>query len=165
MMVDGGRQNRENRREGRIELGVAGNVCGIEAARIYEYAARMPHDDDSPFVSGVLPGYVLKRLAKADGNEVTGGKLASPQSSAALAVNTFAWFHYRPNRLPPIPTLGNFISRTILVEVEYCARFPWSGEAEVAFAATSYREWLESWPQEDSELTAHRAAILRRFSP
>jgi len=37
--------------------------------------------------------------------------------------------------------------------------------AEVAFAATSYREWLDGWPATDSELASHRAALLGRFHP
>jgi hypothetical protein len=52
---------------------------------------------------------------------VSGGKLASPESSAALAVHTFGWFHDRLERLPPFPVLGQPISRPTVVEVEYCA--------------------------------------------
>jgi hypothetical protein len=37
--------------------------------------------------------------------------------------------------------------------------------AEVGFGATSYREWLVSWPDMDRELAAHRAAIIERFQP
>jgi hypothetical protein len=42
----------------------------------------------------------------AGGHEASSGKLASPESSAALAVNTFDWFHDRPVSLPPFPTLS-----------------------------------------------------------
>jgi hypothetical protein len=37
--------------------------------------------------------------------------------------------------------------------------------AEVGFGAMSYREWMETWPSLDSELLAHRAAIIERFHP
>jgi hypothetical protein len=86
-----------------------------------------PPVDGFSFLPGVPAHYVLDRLAKAGGHEVSSGKLASPESSAALAVNTFGWFHDRPEDLPLFPMLRETISRPILVEVEYCARFPWSG--------------------------------------
>lgn len=63
---------------------------------------------------------------RCDGNEVRSGKLASLESFAALAVNTFGWFIERPERLPPIPGLYSPWP-PIVVEVEYCARFPWAG--------------------------------------
>ena len=37
--------------------------------------------------------------------------------------------------------------------------------AEVGFGAISYREWLDSWPDLDSELARHRAEILGQFQP
>lgn len=78
------------------------------------------------FLQGVPTELVLARLAKAGGNEVESGKLANGESSAALAVNTFGWFMPSPNRLPPIP--GCPYWKTVeRVEIEYCARFPWSG--------------------------------------
>lgn len=244
-------------------------------------------DDDSLFLPGVPAGYIRSRLAKAGGHELTSGKLANAESSAALAVNTFGWFHDKPERLPAFPMLDGDLFPAIVVEVEYCARFPWSGGmhpwldawietadtmigieskrfepfrgskraafskaydrpvwhdtmtpyevmrdklrsgtarfdfldatqlvkhafglvtegrrkekrpylvylfaepkecssrtrfhreeiaafaaavrgAEVNFAAVSYREWLNTWPDADSELASHRAAILDRFQP
>jgi hypothetical protein len=245
------------------------------------------------FLPGVPAFHILERLEKADGHEASSGKLASPVSSAALAVNTFGWFVERPERLPPFSMPGQRSSRVNFVEVEYCARFPWRGGkhpwldalvetseaifgveskrfepyrdrkdatlslaynrpvwhdkmapyeamrdklrshdvlfecldavqlvkhafglvtegrrkdkrpylvylfaepterggkpidetrkrkhrdeiacfaaavngAEVGFEATSYREWLDSWPASDIELMAHRAAIFKRFQP
>ena len=78
------------------------------------------------FLPGVPVDKVLGRLAKAGGNEVESGKLASPESSAALAVNTFGWFAHLPHLLPSFPGLDAGWP-PIAVEVEYCARFPWSG--------------------------------------
>ncbi len=37
--------------------------------------------------------------------------------------------------------------------------------AEVGFGAISYREWLGTWPDANSELVSHRDAILERFQP
>lgn len=78
------------------------------------------------FLSGVPVDHVLGRLAKAGGNEVESGKLASHESSAALAVNCFGWFIPRPELLPPFPGLEPAFPAE-LVEVEYQARFPWPG--------------------------------------
>lgn len=78
------------------------------------------------FLPGVAVDHVLSRLAKAGGNEINSGKFASPESSAALAVNTFGWFIDRPVLLPPFPGL-NLDLVAAAVDVEYCARFPWTG--------------------------------------
>jgi hypothetical protein len=79
------------------------------------------------FLPGVPTGYVVERLTNAAGNEIGTGKLASPESSAALAINTFGWFHERPASFPLFSILPLSISPATLVEVEYCARFPWTG--------------------------------------
>jgi hypothetical protein len=60
---------------------------------------------DYEFLPGVPSGLVMKRLNAAGGNEVSSGKLSSPESSAALAVNTFGWFMDRPELLPVFPML------------------------------------------------------------
>jgi hypothetical protein len=86
------------------------------------------------FLPGVPSEYALERLKLAGGNEVGSRKFNSPESSAALAVNTFAWFHERPDRLPPFPMLS--VSSAEIVEVEYCARFPWAG---------GRHPWLDAW--------------------
>lgn len=78
------------------------------------------------FLPGVPADHILDRLAKAGGNEVESGKLTSPESSAALAVNCFGWFVERPELLPPFPNVRSAFPAT-RVDVEYQARFPWSG--------------------------------------
>jgi hypothetical protein len=35
--------------------------------------------------------------------------------------------------------------------------------AEVGFGGISYREWMATWPDSDSDLVAHRAEILKRL--
>ena len=57
------------------------------------------------FLPGVPVEYILARLAKAGGKELESGKLASPESSAALAVNCIGWFIEHPDRLPPLKGL------------------------------------------------------------
>lgn len=78
------------------------------------------------FLPGVSVDHVLTRLAAAGGDEIASGKLAHPESSAALVVNAFGWFIERTALLPPLP--GTEPAGTVVrVEVEYCARFPWIG--------------------------------------
>ena len=79
------------------------------------------------FLPGVPFEHVIARLEQAGGDEVGSGKLQSPESSAALAVNTFGWFIERPRRLPPIPALADLEWPAQTVEIEVCARFPWRG--------------------------------------
>lgn len=81
---------------------------------------------ESPFLPGVPVAHVSARLAAAGGDEIGSGKFTHPESSAALAVNTFGWFIERPTDLPPLPGTGE-LGTPVRVEVEYCARLPWSG--------------------------------------
>jgi hypothetical protein len=102
------------------------------------------------FLPGVPADHILDRLSNAGGNEVESGKLANPESSAALAVNTFGWFIERPGLLPPLPGMK---SDARLVDVEYCARFPWSG---------GRHPWL------DAVVETHRQLLgveSKRFEP
>jgi hypothetical protein len=78
------------------------------------------------FLPGVPIAHVCARLAAAGGDEIGSGKLANPESSAALAINAFGWFIERPTDLPPLPGT-EAMGTPERVEVEYCARFPWSG--------------------------------------
>ena len=74
------------------------------------------------FLPGVPADHVIARFAKAGGNEIS-GRLSSPESSAALAVNCFGWFIERPEQLPPLTGLET-AGDPELVDVEFCARFP-----------------------------------------
>ena len=78
------------------------------------------------FLPGVPADHIRARLKAAGGNELDSGKLASEESSAALAVNAFGWFIERPDLLPPLLGLEH-TGKASQVEVEYSARFPWSG--------------------------------------
>ena len=74
--------------------------------------------DKLPLLPGVPEGRVRAILQKAGGNEIASGKFASPQSSAALAVNGFGWFLDRPADLPPFPGLEDCDWPAIRVDVE-----------------------------------------------
>ncbi len=113
----------------------------------------MKHTDDSePFLPGVPAIHVLERLSKAGGNEVASGKFANLESSAALAVNTFGWFVDRPKLLPAFPSLASMFPAKF-VEVEYCARFPWSG---------GKHPWLDAAIETDHHLIGVES---KRFEP
>jgi hypothetical protein len=113
----------------------------------------MTHLGDAVFLPGVPVDYVRERLEKADGHELTSGKLESDESSAALAVNTFGWFHDRTERLPPFLMLGSDISDPNLVEVEYCARFPWPG---------GRHPWLDAYAETSESIIGIES---KRFEP
>ena len=81
---------------------------------------------EDPFLPGVPVAHVYARLAAAGGDEIGSGKLFHPESSAALAVNAFGWFVERPTEMPPLPGT-EAMGTPERVEVEYSARFPWSG--------------------------------------
>jgi hypothetical protein len=82
--------------------------------------------DTEPFLPGVPEAYIRDRLERAGGDEIGSGKFASPESSAALATNAFGWFVERPAMLPPLPGC-QAIWPVERIEIEFCARFPWSG--------------------------------------
>ena len=81
----------------------------------------------SPFLPGVPADRICAALAAAGGNEIESGKLDSPESSAALAVNTFGWFIEQPADLPPFPPLADLDWPAHRVDVERQMRFPWRG--------------------------------------
>lgn len=78
------------------------------------------------FLPGVPEDHVRRRLAAAGGNEVVSGKFFSAESSAALAANAFGWFVNRPSSFPPLPGTTQ-MGPAERVDVEFSARFPWSG--------------------------------------
>lgn len=108
---------------------------------------------DYAFLPGVPPDAVIRRLHAAGGNEVSSGKLSSPESSAALAVNTFGWFIDQPELLPVFPVLRSVDWPATQVEVEYCARFPWSG---------GKHPWLDAWVETPTTIIGVES---KRFEP
>ena len=63
----------------------------------------------SRFLPGVPAEQVEATFNAAPGNEIASGKFDSPESSAALAANTFGFFLNRPGSLPPLPGC-NFVT-------------------------------------------------------
>jgi hypothetical protein len=83
--------------------------------------------DSERFFPGVPGNVIIQSLERSPGNELASGKFWSSQSSAALAANTFGWFIERPEMLPILPIVKLTDWKPERVEIEYCARFPWSG--------------------------------------
>jgi hypothetical protein len=81
----------------------------------------------SPILPNLPEKELLAALAKAPGNEIASGKLNSPESSAALAVNTFGLFLGRAKDLPRVPGLPRIEWSPTKVSPEQCLRFPWRG--------------------------------------
>ena len=75
------------------------------------------------FLPGISAQLVRAAYTAAPGNEIDSGKLHSPDSSAALAVNALGWFIDRPGLLPPFPG-AEAAGPAESVEIECCARFP-----------------------------------------
>ena len=83
--------------------------------------------DSLDLLPGIPEEPVRRALAATAGKELASSKFASPVSSSALAVNTFAWFLERPTDLPPLPGLLDLDWPSTAVAVERSLRFPWSG--------------------------------------
>lgn len=81
----------------------------------------------STFLPGVSEDLIRKALSAAGGNEIDSGKLDSPESSAALAVNASGSFLEGPGDLPAFPPLTDLDWPATRVDVERQMRFPWSG--------------------------------------
>jgi hypothetical protein len=125
----------------------------------------------NPFLDYLPVDKIKEALRAAPGNELKSGKFASPESSAALAANTFGLFlDGDPDRdLPPIPGTEFFGWPASCVCIEYCARFPWSGGRHPwldAFVVTSSHiigiESKRYEPFRDKEIGALSPAYWRR---
>lgn len=117
------------------------------------YSRHITSMEPAIFLDGVPQTHIAQRLNLVGGNEIESGKLASPQSSAALAVNTFGRFCLDPRALPPIQTLFDIDWPACHVDIEYCARFPWSGGRE---------PWLDALVQTPKH---HMGIECKRFEP
>lgn len=72
----------------------------------------------------LAPDPILDCFERAGGSEILSGKLASPESSAALAANAFGLFLDRPALLT-LPVSVFDAARAVTLEAEL--RFPWRG--------------------------------------
>lgn len=82
-------------------------------------------------------------LNAAPGAEIASGKLDSPESSAALAVNVFGAFLESPADLPDLEGGGGFGHPALSVRIEAEMRFPWAG---------GRHPWLDAVVETDSHL-------------
>ena len=105
------------------------------------------------FLPGVPEHLIRAALAKAGGNEIESGKLDSPESSAALAVNAFGWFIERASDLPPFPPLADLDWPAGRVDVERQMRFPWRG---------GRHPWLDAAVETNSHVIGVES---KRFEP
>jgi hypothetical protein len=105
-----------------------------------------------PLLPGVSESYVIERLSKAAGKELSSGKFMSERSSSFLAVNTFAWFHDRPE-CPPAFDLKTVSWPPNTVEVEHTVRFPWAGGTH---------PWLDAFIETASDIVGIES---KRFEP
>jgi len=80
-------------------------------------------------VNRFLPGVPRKLVEaiynSAPGNEIATGKFDSPESSAALAANTFGFFLNRPGDLPPFLGTEDVRWPASSMALEKEVRFPW----------------------------------------
>ncbi len=103
-------------------------------------------------VQDVSQEYVISRLSKAAGKELESGKFLSPESSSALAVNTFAFFNPFSQKMPPLPKIENSFP-AISVDIEYQARFPWRG---------GRHPWLDAFVETETNIIGIES---KRFEP
>ena len=79
------------------------------------------------FLPGVPADQVEAIFNAAPGNEIATGKFDSPESSAALAANTFGFFLNRPQDLPPLPGCDSAEWPATSVTLEAMLRLPLKG--------------------------------------
>lgn len=96
---------------------------------------------------------IVKALMRAPGNELESGKFASPESSSALAVNTFGYFLEEPSRFPMLPELSDVGLPALRVSIEEEMRFPWPG---------GKHPWLDAVLETESHVIGIES---KRFEP
>ena len=74
-----------------------------------------------------LPGVPGDQVEVMLRREIASGKFDSPESSAALAANTFGFFLNRPEDLPPIPECKFMEWHPKSIVLERKVNFPWIG--------------------------------------
>jgi hypothetical protein len=82
---------------------------------------------DIHFLPGLPAELILGALLNAPGNEIGSGKIASPESSAALVANAFGFFLTNPASLPALPLTLDCGWPAASIALEQIVRFPWRG--------------------------------------
>jgi hypothetical protein len=110
-----------------------------------------------PLFPTVSAEAIRAAFAKAPGNEFSSGKMASPESSAALVANAFGFFLDRPADLPRPPTLPAAVGwPPTRIGLEECARFPWQG---------GRHPWLDALVETPSHLVGVESKRYEPFRP
>jgi hypothetical protein len=78
------------------------------------------------FLPGLPIDLIRKAFEAAPGNEIASGKFRHPESSAALAANTFGLFLNRPTDMPPLPNGDDWRWPASSVRLEATLPFPWA---------------------------------------
>ena len=79
------------------------------------------------FLPGVPVAQAEAMINAVPGNEIKSGKFDSPESSAALAANTFGFFLNRPKDLPSLPKIDPDVWPVLSLDLERRVNFPWRG--------------------------------------
>lgn len=91
------------------------------------YSKADPTESEAVLFPDLPRAQILSAYAASPGDELASGKFASPASSAALVANTFGFFLNDPELLPALPGMAEAGWPAQRIELEACARFPWSG--------------------------------------
>ena len=123
-------------------------------------SASGPIDDGLGTVRAALMDHLPKELiiaayAQAGGAEITSGKLASSQSSAALAANAFGFFLGSPDRAQRLvwPARLSGLGKASKVLLEAQMRFPWRA---------GRHPWLDAAAETETALIGIES---KRFEP
>ena len=85
------------------------------------------------FLPGV-PGDDIQRIFDAaSGDGIRSGTFDHPESSAALAANTFGFFLHRAPEMPPLPGCPDVVWPARALSIAATVRFPWRGGRHPAF--------------------------------
>lgn len=79
------------------------------------------------FLPGVPREQIEEIYSAAPGKEIVSGKFDSPESSAALAANTFGFFLDRPSQLPSLPGCEDIEWPASSMGLEKKVSLPWRG--------------------------------------
>jgi hypothetical protein len=97
---------------------------------------------------------ILEAFDRSPGNEIKSGKFLSPESSAALAANTFGYFIDKPEQLPLLPGTEMMGWPASFVTVEQTAPFPWWPRGQ--------HPWLDAFVETDSHIIGIES---KRYEP
>ena len=107
---------------------------------------------------------IVAAVERSPGNEIRSSKLASPESSAALAFNTFGFFIKRAGELPIIPCTEDCGWPATFVSIEQTAPFPWSPRGRHPWLDAFVETELHIIGIESKRYEPYRAKKFGKFS-